>query len=110
MSTEQTDLEIGKSYIKELVNLIAYPNIRVQFQSAWGLANLALGIIIIIIIVFLLIIFITYYLFIVDDKARMQIHRDGGTQKLFEWYPEMEKVVQLETLAAMVSFFSCFKS
>lgn len=43
------------------------------------------------------------YFSLVDDKARMQIHRDGGTQKLFEWYPEMEKVVQLETLAAMVS-------
>jgi hypothetical protein len=43
LSTEQIDLEIAKTYIKELVNLIAYPNIRVQFQSAWGLANLALG-------------------------------------------------------------------
>ncbi len=43
LSSEQIDLEIAKTYIKELVNLIAYPNIRVQFQSAWGLANLALG-------------------------------------------------------------------
>jgi hypothetical protein len=43
LSSEPNDLEIGKAYIKELVNLIAYPNIRVQFQSAWGLANLGLG-------------------------------------------------------------------
>lgn len=32
----------------------------------------------------------------------MQIHKDGGTQTLFEWYPEMEAVVKLETLAALV--------
>lgn len=81
LSAEQIDLEIAKNYIKELVNLIAYPNIRVQFQSAWGLANLAL----------------------VDEDARVKIHKEGGTQKLFEWYLDMEKVVQLETLAALVN-------
>jgi hypothetical protein len=42
-SNQLADLEIAKSYIEQLVWLISYPNIRVQFQSAWGIANLALG-------------------------------------------------------------------
>jgi hypothetical protein len=33
----------------------------------------------------------------------MKIHREDGTKKLFEWYLDMEKVVQLETLAALAS-------
>jgi hypothetical protein len=32
----------------------------------------------------------------------MKIHKEEGTKKLFEWYLDMEKVVQLETLAALV--------
>lgn len=43
LSNDPADLEIAKSYIEQLVWLISYPNIRVQFQSAWGIANLALG-------------------------------------------------------------------
>lgn len=39
---------------------------------------------------------------VVDNDARMKIHREDGTKKLFEWYLDMEKVVQLETLAALV--------
>jgi hypothetical protein len=38
----------------------------------------------------------------VDNDARMKIHKEEGTKKLFEWYLDMEKVVQLETLAALV--------
>jgi hypothetical protein len=41
-SPHEADWEIAKKYIGQLVWLISYPNIRVQFQSAWGLANLAM--------------------------------------------------------------------
>ena len=40
-SPHEQDWEIAEKYIGQLVWLISYPNIRVQFQSAWGLANLA---------------------------------------------------------------------
>lgn len=99
LSTEPNDLEIGKAYIKELVNLIAYPNIRVQFQSAWGIANLALGPSPDFSTLDHLMIIITVS---VDNDARIKIHKEEGTKKLFEWYLDMEKVVQLETLAALV--------
>jgi hypothetical protein len=81
LSTEKDDWEIAKKYIGQLVWLISYPNMRVQFQSAWGLANLAL----------------------LDDDARLKIHEAGGTKTLFEWYMDMEFVVQLEALAAMAN-------
>lgn len=80
LSTDPADWEIAKKYIGQLVWLISYPNVRVQFQSTWGLANLCLN----------------------DDDARVKIHEAGGTKALFEWYTDMEFVVQLETLAAMV--------
>lgn len=41
-SPNKEDWKIAKKYIGQLVWLISYPNIRVQFQSAWGLANLAM--------------------------------------------------------------------
>lgn len=81
LSTEKEDWEIAKKYIGQLVWLISYPNMRVQFQSAWGLANLAL----------------------LDEDARTKIHDAGGTKTLFEWYTEMAFVVQLETLAALAN-------
>lgn len=81
LSTEKEDWEIAKKYIGQLVWLISYPNMRVQFQSAWGLANLAL----------------------LDDDARIRIHDAGGTKALFEWYTEMEPIVQLENLAALAN-------
>eukprot|EP01039_Chlorochromonas_danica_P007318 gene7318-8097_t len=81
LSLEKEDWEIAKKYISQLVWLISYPNMRVQFQSAWGLANLAL----------------------LDEDARIKIHEAGGTKTLFEWYLEMDFVVQLETLAAIVN-------
>jgi hypothetical protein len=81
LSSQKEDWEIAKKYISQLVWLISYPNMRVQFQSAWGLANLAL----------------------LEEDARMKIHDAGGTKALFEWYAEMEFVVQLETLAAMAN-------
>jgi hypothetical protein len=81
LSPDAQDWVIAKNYIGQLVWLISYPNMRVQFQSAWGLANLAL----------------------VDEDARTKIHEAGGTKTLFEWYMEMEPVVQLEALAAMAN-------
>ena len=42
-SHDKQDTDIAKSHIEQLVWLISYPNMRVQFQSAWGIANLALG-------------------------------------------------------------------
>jgi len=81
LSTKTVDHNIAKKYIGQLVWLISYPNIRVQFQSAWGLANLAL----------------------LDDDARLKIHSAGGTKTLFEWYTDMDHMVQLETLAAVAN-------
>lgn len=81
LSSEKEDWDIAKNYIGQLVWLISYPNMRVQFQSAWGLANLAL----------------------LDEDARLKIHDAGGTKTLFEWYMDMEFVVQLEALAAMAN-------
>lgn len=81
LSTDQADWVIAKKYVEQLVWLISYPNMRVQFQSAWGLANLAL----------------------LDNDAREQIHAAGGTKSIFEWYPNMEFVVQLEALAALTN-------
>ncbi|RYH05556.1 hypothetical protein EON65_44390 [archaeon] len=87
LSLEEEDWEIAKKYIGQLVWLISYPNMRVQFQSAWGLANLAL----------------------LDDDARMKIHEAGGTKTLFEWYTQMDFVVQLEFLAAIVNLTLCME-
>lgn len=81
LSTDRDDEAIAKNYIGQLVWLISYPNMRVQFQSAWGLANLAL----------------------VDEDARIKIHEAGGTKSLFEWYTDMDFIVQLEALAALVN-------
>jgi hypothetical protein len=78
---DEESLSIAKTYIEQLVWLLSYPNMRVQFQSAWALANLA----------------------IVDEDARLQIHKANGTKSLFEWYMDMDFVVQLETLAALVN-------
>lgn len=81
LSSEKEDWEIAKNYISKLVWLISYPNRRVQFQSAWGLANLAL----------------------LDEDARMQIFKAEGLEALFGWYTEMDFVVQLESLAALAN-------
>lgn len=86
LSTDRDDEAIAKNYIGQLVWLISYPNMRVQFQSAWGLANLAL----------------------VDEDSRLKIHEAGGTKSLFEWYTDMDFIVQLEALAALVNLSLSF--
>lgn len=65
LSQNKADTEIAKKYISQLVWLVSYPNVRVQFQSAWGLANISL----------------------IDDEARVNIYREGGFRTLYEWYP-----------------------
>ena len=75
----EDDLKNAKKYIAQLVWLLNYPNIRVQFQSAWALANLA-G---------------------TDEDSRQKIHDAGGTKSLFQWYADMNPFVQVETLAAL---------
>jgi hypothetical protein len=81
LSSNQTDKDVVKNHIGQLVFLISYPNMRVQFQSAWGLANIAL----------------------IDEDCRLKIHEAGGTKTLFEWYNDMESIAQLESLAAMTN-------
>lgn len=39
---------------------------------------------------------------VVDEDARQKVHACGGTKSLFEWYMDMDFVVQLEALAALV--------
>jgi len=40
---------------------------------------------------------------LLDEDARLKIHSAGGTKTLFEWYTDMDHMVQLETLAAMAN-------
>jgi hypothetical protein len=35
LSKKEADQIIAKKYIGQLIWLISYPNVRVQFQSAW---------------------------------------------------------------------------
>ena len=77
----KSDIEVAKRKISSLVWLLSYPNVRVQFQSAWALANLA-GI---------------------DEDSRLQIHDAGGTKTLFQWYGDMIPWVQTEALAALTN-------
>ena len=78
---DDKEMNIAKKYIGQLVWLLSYPNIRVQFQSAWALANLAAF----------------------NEDSRIKIHEAGGTKTLFEWYNDMHFLVQLETLAALTN-------
>lgn len=81
LSTESDDLDIVKRYIPQLVWLLSYPNKRVQFQSAWALANLSL----------------------LEEDARVKINDASGTKTLLEWYMDMDDLVQLECLAALAN-------
>ena len=79
LSNTRADREIVKKYISQLIWLISYPNKRVQFQSAWALANLSL----------------------LEEDARLKVDKAEGTSTLLEWYMDMDDVVQLECLAAL---------
>lgn len=81
LSEKSEDAEVAAKSIAQLVWLISYPNIRVQFQSAWALANLA-G---------------------CSEEIRVKINDAGGTKTLFEWYADMNPWVQLEALAALTN-------
>ena len=81
MSTNKDDWAVCKKYISQLVFLLNYPSLRVQFQAAWALANIAL----------------------LDEEARIKIHEAGGTAALQNGYPKMQFMAQLETLAALAN-------
>lgn len=48
-------------------------------------------------------------MYAVDEDARQKIHACGGTKSLFEWYMDMDFVVQLEALAALVRLVSIYE-
>jgi hypothetical protein len=81
LSEKKEERDIAITFIDKLVWLLSYPNMRVQFQSGWVLANLA----------------------IVDEETRLKIHEAGGTKTLFERYKTVDFVVQLEMLAALTN-------
>ena len=81
LSEKRSEQDIAIKSIERLVWLLSYPNMRVQFQSAWALANLA----------------------IIDEDVRIKIHEAGGTKTLFELYKDADFVVQLEMLAAITN-------
>jgi Armadillo/beta-catenin-like repeat len=81
LSKNPADLDVAKKLIPKLVSLLSFDNMRVQFQAAWAIANLAL----------------------IDDETRLKIHDEGATKKLFDGYATMEEPCRLEVLAAMVS-------
>lgn len=67
-SDNKEEHRVVVKYNRRLVSLMDYPNKRVQFQSVWALANIALW----------------------DDEARMSIHNHGCTQYLFQAYSSMD--------------------
>jgi len=81
LSDDPDDQQVAKDHIIQMVWLISYPNIRVQFQSVWGLANVA----------------------VFDEDTRIAIHDAGGTATLFSLYPKMDFMVQLECVAALAN-------
>ena len=81
LSDEESDRKVAVDHVDQMVWLISYPNIRVQFQSIWGLANVC----------------------IFDEAVRIKVHEAGGTATLFELYSEMDFMVQLEALATLAN-------
>eukprot|EP00605_Chrysophyceae_sp_TOSAG23-4_P000788 GSChrysophyteH1.ASY1.ANO1.877.1 assembled CDS len=81
LSQEKKDWDITRKYVDKLVWLLSHKYTRVQFQSAWALANMA----------------------ILEEDLRLKIHKAGGTRTLLEWYNEMDFPVQLEALAALAN-------
>ena len=81
LSKDEHDWNVAKTYVKDMVGMISHEKIRVQFQAAWVLANLAL----------------------IDEEARVLIANENGLQILFSNYETLDPVVQLEVLAAIVN-------
>ena len=63
-SADAQDWPVAKKYVGQLVWLLSYPSLRVQFQAAWALANAAL----------------------LDEQARIQIHDCDGVAALLSGY------------------------
>jgi hypothetical protein len=81
LSDLDKDRKVASDHIDQMVWLISYPNIRVQFQSVWGLANVS----------------------IFDESVRMKVHEAGCTATLFELFDNMDFMVQLEALASLAN-------
>src|SRR5690606_22934451 len=67
-SDNDGERRVVANYCRRLVDLMDYPNKRVQFQSVWALANIALW----------------------HDESRMSIHNNGCTRYLFHAYESMD--------------------
>lgn len=67
-SANDDERQVVAKYCKRIVDLMDYPNKRVQFQSVWTLANIALW----------------------HDAARMSLHNNGCTRYLFQAYASMD--------------------
>jgi len=80
-SPDKADWSVAKKYAGQVVWLLNYPNLRVQFQAAWALANVAL----------------------LDEESRIKIHEAGGTAALLDKYDTMAPMAQLESLAALAN-------
>lgn len=80
-SEDPKDWVVAKKYVGQIVWLLSYPNLRVQFQAAWALANIAL----------------------LDEESRIKIHEANGVITLLGGYPKMQPMAQLEALAALAN-------
>lgn len=85
LSHDPHDLSALRKRVPQLVALIQYPNKRVQFQSCWAIANLAL----------------------VGNEFCVGLHEAGVTRVLLDAYDNMDGLVRMEGLAALVNLTAC---
>ena len=81
LSENLKELQVVARNIQQLVWLISYPNIRVQFQAAWALSNISSW----------------------NDEFRANVHKAKGIEVLFKHYDRVHSFVRLEVLAAIVN-------
>ena len=81
LSDVEDDRKVAIDHIDQMVWLIGYPKVRVQFQSIWALANVS----------------------IFSEEARMKCHQAGCTSTLFELWGTMDFMVEMETLATLAN-------
>lgn len=79
-SSDPRDWPVAKKYVGQMVWLLSYPSLRVQFQAAWALANAAL----------------------LDEEARIQIHDCNGVAALLSGYPTVSAVLSRPLQSACV--------
>lgn len=84
-SNDEQERAVVLGHMQELIWLVKYPNVRVQFQSLWSLQNIALW----------------------TDEARILIHKSGGTRCIFENFHTFDVPVQLEAAAVVANLAMC---